>query len=200
MVTVARAALYLCVWLFASGVGGSYVPSKMNRTIQNLMQHYKISNKEKFDGNPVFSKDLLSGNAEMRMVFLGGALDTYKELLEHMLEQLPTPSPAVAASASASGVTAGSKAATSDAGDQDVRGGLRFLLEKIEDLKMVRFKQQEELVKGLQSLQKIEFDDRVVQGKALFQLVPLYEEASLLSDSERRERRRRRRQTKFRRI
>lgn len=30
----------LCLWLTVSGVGASYVPQEMNKTIQNLLQYY----------------------------------------------------------------------------------------------------------------------------------------------------------------
>ncbi|XP_029969372.1 interferon gamma-like [Salarias fasciatus] len=184
MVTVARAALCLCVWLFASEVGGSYIPPKMNRTIQNLLQHYKISAKERFNGKPVFSKELLSKSEPVNMVFMGGVLEAYERLLGQMLKQLPTPGPAL--QATPSGVT------TSSAGGDDVRKDLSYILEKVQQLKKARYKQLEELLPGLHSLQHIQMDNNVIQSKALFEFPWLYDEASRLSDTERQKRRRRR--------
>lgn len=40
MVTTARAVVFLCLWLSVCQVRGSHIPSKMNKTIQNLLQHY----------------------------------------------------------------------------------------------------------------------------------------------------------------
>uniref|UniRef100_A0AAV2ISY6 Interferon gamma n=1 Tax=Knipowitschia caucasica TaxID=637954 RepID=A0AAV2ISY6_KNICA len=68
----ARLVLCMCVLLFVTQVRSSYIPSKMNRTINTiLLQHY------------------------VKKVFVGGILETYNRLLNKVLEQLPTPGPKV---------------------------------------------------------------------------------------------------------
>ncbi|XP_030576445.1 interferon gamma-like [Archocentrus centrarchus] len=200
MATTVRAAVCLCLWLFACQVRGSHIPQEMNRTIQSLLQHYKISNKERFDGKPVFPNEQLSGKMETKLVFMGGVLDSYEKLFGHMLKQLPTPSPQIAGSNAQPGsaVTAASSDPSNagSAAGRDVRSQLKYILRKVQELKRHRYQEQEKLLQGLQTLRHIKMDDHIVQSKALWQLPQLYEEASSLPEIKMQRRRRRRRQTK----
>ncbi|XP_035532724.1 interferon gamma-like [Morone saxatilis] len=190
MVAMARAVVCLFLWLSVCQVRSSHINVEMNKTIQNLLQHYKIRNVDRFDGKPVFSRKALAGKMEVKRLFMGGVLETYEKLIGEMLKQLPTPSPQTTGSndGPASSVTA-----AADAGG-DIRTGLEYILTKIRALQH-RYREQEMLLKELQALRHIQMDKRVVQSKALWELPWLYEEASSLSDEMQR-RRRRRRQTR----
>ncbi|KAM4523079.1 interferon gamma [Fundulus diaphanus] len=197
MVAAMRMVVCLSMWLSVCQVSGTYIPQEMNRTLQNLRQHYtslqKISNTDLFDGKHVFSREHLKGKMENQMLFMGGVLEAYEKLFGHMLKQLPTPGPQLAISqnkADASGTgTSGSSAAG------DVRSSLTKVLQKIKELKTNRYGEQVNLLQGLQKLKHIEMDNIKVQSKALWELPWVYEEASSLADNVMR-RRRRRRQTR----
>ncbi|XP_070785135.1 interferon gamma-like [Enoplosus armatus] len=186
MVATARAVVCLSLWLSVCQVTGSHIPPKMNRTIQNLLQHYRIPPKDRFNGKPVFSREPLAGRMEMKRVFMGGVLETYEKLLGQMLKQLPTQSPLTATP----GTGTGSDAETGP--DGEVRTELNFILKKVQDLRKHRYHEQDKLLQGLQSLKHIEMDNFVIQSKALWELPWLYEEASSLPDNFRMQRRRRR--------
>uniref|UniRef100_A0A8C3G8C8 Interferon gamma n=1 Tax=Cyclopterus lumpus TaxID=8103 RepID=A0A8C3G8C8_CYCLU len=177
MVTTVRAVVCLSLWLVVCQVRGSYIPPKMNRTIYNLLQHYKIPSRERFNGKPVFSRDPLAGKMEAKRVFMGGVLETYEKLIGQMLKQLPTPTPQ----------TAGSNETQ-----------LSYILKKVQELRKHRYQEQEKLLQELRDLKHIQMDNLVVQSKALWELPWLYEEASSLYEikMERRKRRRRRRQAR----
>ncbi|MED6292549.1 hypothetical protein CHARACLAT_001422 [Characodon lateralis] len=190
ILAVMRTVVYLCMWLSVHRVSGTYVPQEMNRTLQNLRQHYKISNQDLFDGQHVFPREPLKGKMESKMLFMGGVLEAYEKLFGHMLRQLPTPSPQLAISKD--------KAGTSTAGPSasgDVRSNLMKVLQKIKELKRHRYQEQVKLLQGLQNLKHIEMDNLKIQSKALWELPWIYEEASSLADNVMR-RKRRRRQTR----
>ncbi|XP_028306485.1 interferon gamma-like [Gouania willdenowi] len=178
----------VCVSLCVSEVrGGSYVSAKMNQTIHSLLRRYKTQ--EVFNGKPVFPRPFMTGKTETKMVLMGGVLQTYDTLIGRMLDRLPTSSPDVQQSESA---------VASDAvalGSSSMRNELTYIRGKIQELKNIHFKEQEKLLQRLQDLGQIQMDNQVIQHKALWELLPLYEEASELSNSVMM-RRRRRRQTK----
>ncbi|XP_044042598.1 interferon gamma-like [Siniperca chuatsi] len=200
MVAMARAVVCLSLWLCVCQISGFHMPEKINRTIQNLLQHYKIPPKERFNGRPVFSREPLAGKTEAKMVFMGGVLETYEKLIGHMLKQQPTSSPQTAGNDQrpASAVTpAASTASDAEAGaGGKVRMELSYILKKIQDLRKHNYHEQEKLLKGLQALNHIQMDNFVVQSKALWELPWLYEEASSLTENIRMQRRRRRRQAR----
>ncbi|CAK6974549.1 interferon gamma-like [Scomber scombrus] len=198
MVHALRAVVCLSLWLSVCQVRGSYIPQEMNKTIQNLLQHYKIPVRERFNGRPVFSRDLLNGKMETKVVFMGAVLDTYKKLIEHMMKQVPSPHIAGTQVPSASAVAPAVPTAAPGTASNAEAGGLRkeldYILTKIKFLKR-HYNEQETLLHGLQKLRDIKMDDMVVQSKALWELPWLYEEASTLI-TRNKERRRRRRQTR----
>ncbi|GLD48210.1 interferon gamma 1 precursor [Lates japonicus] len=176
----------------------------MNRTIQNLLQHYRIPLKEKFNGKPVFNTESSADRMETKRVFMGGVLETYEKLIGQMLKELPTPSPQTAGSSNeglASAITAGPGTASdtrSEAGG-DVRMDLNYILTKVQELKRHKYQEQDKLLQRLQALKHIQMDNFVIQSKALWELPRLYEEASSLPDDIRMQRRRRRRRRQARR-
>ncbi|XP_051911090.1 interferon gamma-like [Hippocampus zosterae] len=170
MFAVARAVLGVCAYLCLCPVGTSHVPLRMNRTIQNLLQLYKIPPKERFNGHPIFSRELLSTKMEAKGVLMSAVLQTYEELLERMLKRPPSPAPHPPAATSAP-----------ESGD-DARVGLDYLLKRVRDLRKYRYREQDKLLDGLHKLQGVQMDDLVVQSKALWELPWLYEEASSLSE------------------
>uniref|UniRef100_A0A3Q2EHZ7 Interferon gamma n=1 Tax=Cyprinodon variegatus TaxID=28743 RepID=A0A3Q2EHZ7_CYPVA len=163
------------MWLSVCQVSGAFIPNELNRTLQNLMQHYKISNQDFFNQKPVFPREPLKGNAELKMVYMYGVLEEYEKLLGHMLKQLPTPSPQLA--------TSGTRTASLSSSDE-IRSNLMKVLSKMQELKRNNYKEQA-------------VGNFKVQSKALSELTWIYEEASSLADDKRR-RRRRRRQTRIR--
>ncbi|XP_037098741.1 interferon gamma-like [Syngnathus acus] len=163
MVTAARGMLGMCAYLCVCGVMTSHVPARMNRTIQNLLQLYKIPPKERFNGHPVFSRELLSTKMEAKEMLMSAVLQTYEELLGHMLKQPPGPPP-------------------SDSGD-DARVGLNYLLKCVRDLRKYRYQKQDKVLSGLSELRHLQMDNLVVQSKALWELPWLYEEARSLAES-----------------
>ncbi|XP_056280621.1 interferon gamma-like [Pseudoliparis swirei] len=168
--TVPRAALCLSLWLLALQVRGAYIPPKMNRTIDSLLKHYKIPARERFNGQPVFSKDALAGTMEAKRLFMGGVLETYEKLIGQMLQQLPAhPTPQAAES---NELPAGG----------DVRAELSYVLKKVQELRKHRYREQEALLQELRALRHLQIDNLVVQSKALWELPWLYEEASSLYD------------------
>ncbi|XP_053200004.1 interferon gamma-like [Scomber japonicus] len=206
MVNTARAVVCLTLWLAVCQVRGSYIPPEMNKTIQNLLQHYKISNAQRFNGQPVFSKDPLNGKMETKMVFMRAVLDTYEKLIERMKKQVSNPHIAATQEHSASSVApavptvAPGTDSNANAGAMAKESGLKkelgFLLTKITQLKRT-YKEEEKFLHSLKKLGDIKMDDMVVQSKALWELPWLYEEASTLVEVNQRRRRRRRQARKF---
>ncbi|XP_008313568.1 uncharacterized protein ifng1 [Cynoglossus semilaevis] len=194
MVSSVRAVVCLSLWLTVCRVSASHIPVRMNKTIQNLLLHYKISAKEKFNGKPVFSRELLEGKMEEKHIFIGGVLETYEQLIDQMLQQLPEQVAPTSTETKASADASASASASAD----NVRTDLNFILTKIQRLRRDRYQEQTKLLQGLQNLKKINFKDFVVQSKALWELPWLYEEASSLPHQKemQRKRRRRRRQTR----
>ncbi|KAM8740024.1 interferon gamma-like [Acanthopagrus schlegelii] len=188
MVSAVRAAICLILMVALCQVRGAYIPSRMNQTIQSLLRHYRIDDEQRFDGNKVFPKEPPAGKMETKLLFMGGILDTYEKLLGHMLKQQPTASPQTASVSTDSYEQAGASG--------DVRGDLKFILKKVQELKKKKFHEQEMILRGLQDLKHIQMDNLVVQSKALWELPWLYEEASSLSDNSEMRRRRRRRQAR----
>ncbi|XP_061770417.1 interferon gamma-like isoform X2 [Nerophis ophidion] len=162
---MARTTLCVCVCLLASQVATSHVSEKMNRTIQNLLQHY-IPARERFNRRPVFSRELLGTKLEAKELLLSAALQTYEELVQHMLKELP--------------------------GEEsvDVRADLSYILERVQHLRRFRFQEQDKLLDGLHTFRHVMVDNELIQSKALWELPWLYEEASSLANKRRQRRRR----------
>ncbi|KAM3587761.1 uncharacterized protein V6R79_013552 [Siganus canaliculatus] len=178
---MAKAALCLCLYLMLCQVRGFYVSKEMSKSIQSLLQHYNISDTDRFNGEPIFSREPLPGKLETKKVFLGGVLLTYEKMIDRMLEQLPTPSP---------------QSSGNDDPHAEVRKQLKKVQTKIRNLKEYRYGDEEKILERLESLRDIKMDDLMVQSKALGELPFFYEEASSLSDHSEKQRRRRRRQAK----
>ncbi|XP_078099144.1 interferon gamma-like [Sander vitreus] len=195
MVATARAVVCLSLWLSVCQIQCSYIPPRMNKTIQDLLQHYSIPARERYNGKPVFSKEPLTGKMEGKRVFMGGVLETYEKLIGQMLKQQPTPTPQTAGS---NGRLASAAAGTGS--DDSVRTGLNYILKMVQDLKKHHYHEQEKLLQELNALEHIKLDNRVVQSKALWELLWLYEEASSLNDANKLRRRRRRRRRQARRV
>ncbi|XP_037551599.1 interferon gamma 1 [Nematolebias whitei] len=193
-----RAVVFLSVWLCVCQVRGLYIPQEMNRTLQNLRQHYKISNQELYNGKNVFSREPLKGKIESKMLFMGGVLETYEKLIEHMLNQLPTPSPLITQNKEkpSSSITDISRT-SSDETAGDIGSKLAYILGKIQELKKHRYQEQMKVLHGLQNLRHIKMDSPAVQSKALFELPWFFEEASTLADTVMRKRRRRQARVKL---
>ncbi|XP_032445781.1 interferon gamma 1-like [Xiphophorus hellerii] len=194
MGAVMRKVVCLLAWLSVGQVSGSYLPQDMNRTLQDLLQHYKISKSDIYDGKHVFPKEELKGKMESQMLFMGGVLEAYDKLFGHMLKGLPTPSPLSATSGDKADTSGPSTAEPSAAGD--TRFNLIKVLQKIKELKRHSYQEQLKILHGLQKLKHIEMDNIKVQGKALWELPWIYEKANSLADNVMRRRRRRRRQTR----
>nr|BCK60960.1 interferon gamma [Sebastiscus marmoratus] len=193
MVATVRAVVCLSLWLSVCQVRGSHIPQEMNKTIQNLLQHYKIPLRERFNGKPVFSREPLAGKMEVKRMFMGGVLETYEKLISHMLNQLPTPTPQTAESNNLPASAAGTASGGEVGADVDVRKDLSYILNMVKELKKNRYLEQEKILQELKALKHIQMDNLVVQSKALWELPWLYEEASSLNDTMNTERRRRRR-------
>ncbi|KAG7495875.1 interferon gamma [Solea senegalensis] len=187
--SAARTVVCLSLCLCVCQVRGSHIPSKMNRTLQNLLQYYKIPPKDRFSGKPVFAREPLYSRMEIKHLFMSSVLETYEKLIGQMLKQLPTPTPLTATA------TPGSPSK-----GVEVRAELNYLLHKIQDLRKHRYQEQSELVQRLQSLGRIQMDNFVVQSKALWELPWLYEQASSLSNEVKMQRRRRRRRRQAQRV
>lgn len=82
------------------------------------------------------------------MLFMGGVLEMYDKLIEHMLGQLPTPSPETA-------VSGGTKGADSDHA-APVRKHLSYLLKKVKELRRHHYQEQNEVLHDLHKLEKIQ--------------------------------------------
>ncbi|XP_041637030.1 interferon gamma-like [Cheilinus undulatus] len=186
MVLTVRAVACLCLCLTVCQVRGSHIPAEMNRTIQNLLQHYRIPREERYNRKPVFSREPLTGKTESQRVFMGGVLETYEKILGLMLNQLPTPSPVTNQLPNA-----GAANDAETGGNEDLRPKLNFILKKVHDLRKNEYQEQERLLQNLDALKNIKMENNVVQSKALWELPWLYEEASSLSKAHRQERRRR---------
>ncbi|XP_040005620.1 interferon gamma-like [Xiphias gladius] len=197
MVAAMRVVVCVSLWLSVCQVGGSHIPAKMNRTIQSLLQHYRISNKDKFNGKPVFSREPMAGRLETKKVFMGGVLETYEKLIGHMLNELPTPSPETAGSQGgpAAAIPAAPGTASDDGSQagRTVREDLNYILKKVQELRRHHYQEQDKLLQELRTLGHIQMHNPAIQSKALWELSWLYEEASSLSDTIRMQRRRRRR-------
>ncbi|XP_034019352.1 interferon gamma-like [Thalassophryne amazonica] len=202
MVATVTAVVCLSVCLCACQIRGMYIPPKMNRTIHNLLQHYKISTKERFNGNPVFSKELLKSNTEdaEKRIFVSSVLETYENMIGQMLNQLSNTS-------SGTGEIKEGHASTitmATAGDggrakAEIREELNYILKKVQDLRILHYQQQKTLLQELQDVRQIKMDNFIIQSKSLWELPWLYEKASSLAETSnhkrRQLRRRKRRQT-----
>ncbi|KAM4570302.1 interferon gamma [Odontesthes bonariensis] len=196
MAAMVRAVVCLLLWTSVSPVSGSYVDQDMNRTIQNFLQHYNISMSDIFNGKPVFSREPLNGKIETKMVFMGGVLEMYENLIQHILKQYPTPSPLIARSKekAASSITAESITSSGKRSEatRDIRQGLEDILDKIQKVKKHYYQEQVKLVHGLHELRRIQMNNLKVQGKALWELSGLFDEAGSLAKTISMKRRRRR--------
>ncbi|XP_035814446.1 interferon gamma-like [Amphiprion ocellaris] len=190
MVATARTAVCLSLFLLICQVRGIYVSQRVNETIQNLLRHYKISNREKFSGKPIFPRDPPDGKREVKMVFMSGVLETYEKLFGQMLRQLPTSTPPTADSTTPS-------TGTGLQPGQSVRSNLTYMLGKIKELKKGYFQEEEKLLHELHGLRRIQTNSSLVQAKALFELPRMLEQAGIVSQNDTM-RRRRRRQAKSR--
>ncbi|KAM6895758.1 interferon gamma 1-like [Xenentodon cancila] len=188
MAAMVKTVVCLSLWITVCQVRGSYIPPEMNKTIQNLRQYYKISNSDLYNGKPIFSRDSLNGKAENKMIILGGVLGAYEKMINHMLKQLPTPSPQTAKETSTSGTSGDAGSVPSE----NIREKLSYILQRIKDLKIHHYEEQERLLNGLQALRQIQVDNFKVQSKALWELPWLFEEASSLANTIKMKRRRRR--------
>ncbi|XP_041833660.1 interferon gamma 1 [Melanotaenia boesemani] len=190
---VKKTVVCLLLWMSLHLISGSYVPQEMKSAIQNIKQFYKVSDSDIYNNQPVISREVLkSSNAERKMVYMVGILETYEKLIGRMLKQLPTPSPPIAGSN-----TSGSASSTGSEAASDIRQKLNDILEKVQNVKTTYYQEQEKLLKGLQELKHIQVDNVKVQNKALVELLVLYQEASSLPDSiEKRRKRRWQRQVK----
>ncbi|XP_077400052.1 interferon gamma [Vanacampus margaritifer] len=174
MVAMARAMLGVCVYLCFCRVRTSHVPLKMNRTIQNLLQLYKIPPKERFNGRPVFSREILGTKMEAKAMLMSAVLQTYEELLGRMLKRLPGPTVPTPVDHSADCDPGSNMAA---------RAHLYYLLKRVQDLRKRRYQSQDKLLDWLHKIRDLQMDNLVVQSKALWELPWLYEEASSLGES-----------------
>ncbi|XP_071397315.1 interferon gamma-like [Centroberyx affinis] len=185
---MARAVICLSVCLSVCLVSSSHIPEKMNKTIHNLLQHYKIPDKERYNGTPVFSKDLLTGKMDDwgKRVFVSEVLEVYDNLIGRMLSQLPS-----------AGSGEAEDCSDSQSSESQVKGQLCYLLNLVRNLRKHQYKNQDQdrnqLVQGLESLGNIQTDNAVVQSKALWELKWLYQEGSSLAEKRMQRRRRRRR-------
>ncbi|XP_051807572.1 interferon gamma-like [Acanthochromis polyacanthus] len=192
MVAVARMAVCLSLFLLICQVRGIYVSQRVNETIQNLLRHYKFSNREIFSGNPIFPRDPPHGKREVKMVFMSGVLETYEKLFGQMLNQLPTSTPPTADSTPPSTGTR-----TRLQPGQSVRSNLNYVLGMIKEIKKGYFQEEEKLLDELRDLRHIQINSSVVQAKALFELPRMLEQAGTVAHNDSM-RRRRRRQAKSR--
>ncbi|KAK1906137.1 Interferon gamma [Dissostichus eleginoides] len=187
MVVSAKSVVCLCFLFSVCHVRGAYISPKMNRTILNLLKHYKISKEEKYNGQLVFSKESIPEKLVEKRVFMRGVLETYETLINQMLKELPTPLPQ----------TTGSKGGVGEGGaGEDVRTELNYILKMVLKLKTSHYKEQDNLLSSLNKLIGIKKDNFTVQSKALGELPWLYEEASDLNN-EIQSRRRRRQARRF---
>uniref|UniRef100_A0A3Q1ERP4 Interferon gamma n=1 Tax=Acanthochromis polyacanthus TaxID=80966 RepID=A0A3Q1ERP4_9TELE len=190
MVAVARMAVCLSLFLLICQVRGIYVSQRVNETIQNLLRHYKFSNREIFSGNPIFPRDPPHGKREVsktpdvKMVFMSGVLETYEKLFGQMLNQLPTSTPP----------STGTRTRLQPG--QSVRSNLNYVLGMIKEIKKGYFQEEEKLLDELRDLRHIQVHS-VVQAKALFELPRMLEQAGTVAHNDSM-RRRRRRQAKSR--
>ncbi|XP_023270603.1 uncharacterized protein LOC111661319 [Seriola lalandi dorsalis] len=194
MVTTARAMVCLTLWFSVCQVRAFHIPPKMNKTIQELMNHYDVSAKLIFSGKPIFSKEALNGKMETKRVFLGGVLEAYEKIIGQMLKELPTPSPQTVTAAPSN------NADTRLQGGEDVRVQLSYILKKVQELRKHHYQEQDMFLQRLQALKHIKMDDLIIQNKALFELPFLYAEASSLPDSMKMQMRQRRRRRQARRV
>lgn len=91
---------------------------------------------------------------------MGGILDTYEKLLGHMLKQQPTASPQTASISTDSYDRAGPSG--------DVRDDLKFILEKVRELKKKKFHEQEMILRGLQDLKHVQVQKTLRQKECIF--------------------------------
>ncbi|XP_075900386.1 interferon gamma [Nelusetta ayraudi] len=180
--------VWLCVCLSVCQVRTLYVPSEMNRTIQNLVDHYlqSVPQRQMRQGGPIVDSRDLPRETPEAMVFMSGVLQMYVKLFDHMLATAPTPTP---------DAVAGSGAQEVDG--PMVKQQLQYLRDKVQKLQRHRYKEQEDFLKNLTKLEHIKVNDPVVQKKALWELTRLFEKATSLPNKldGQKKRRRRRRQT-----
>ncbi|XP_029901496.1 interferon gamma-like [Myripristis murdjan] len=185
---MARAVVCLSICLSVCLGSSSHISIKMNQSINSLLQHYPISDDDRYNGKPVFSKDLLGSKMEDwgKRVFMVSVLEAYEKLLGQMLSEPPLNSSA-------------QNCSDGRAGTGPLAHSLCFVLRAVRDLRRHHYRSLEpdrnKLLGGLQAVQKIQEDikRRVVWSKALWELQWLYQEASSLVEK-RAQRRRRRRQ------
>lgn len=94
--------------------------------------------------------------SQSKMLFLGGVLETYEKLIEHMLNQLPTPTPLITQNKEkpSSSITAISRT-SGDETAGDIRSKLAYILGKVQELKKHRYQEQMKVLHGLQNLRHI---------------------------------------------
>lgn len=80
-------------------------------------------------------------------IFIGGVLETYEQLIDQMLQQLPEQVAPTSTETKAS--------ADASASADNVRTDLNFILTKIQRLRRDRYQEQTKLLQGLQNLKKI---------------------------------------------
>ncbi|XP_077450240.1 interferon gamma isoform X2 [Stigmatopora argus] len=181
MVAVARAMLGLCLCLYLCGVQN--VPLTLNRTVQNLLKIY-IPPKERFNGQPVFSRELLSTKMEAKEVLMLAVLQTYEEMLARMIHRVPANTPTVAPATRDQAVSS-----------PDTRSLLNYLLKRVQDLRKYRYQAAEQLLHDLDKIRCVQVDDLAVQSKALWELRSLFRDARSLAENARPGKLRRRRRT-----
>lgn len=81
------------------------------------------------------------------MIYMGAILQTYEEILNQMLKQLPTPSSTTAQTSGETGDTAGTA---------ELRSQLNYILKKITNLRVQHYNKPEQLLKKLQPLREVQ--------------------------------------------
>lgn len=92
------------------------------------------------------------------MLYMGGMLEMYEQLIGKMLKQLPTPSPKTAVSAGRGAAAASDAAAASGAAmgaGGDVRKQLSYILKKVHDLRTRHYHEQDQFLQRLKALRQI---------------------------------------------
>ncbi|XP_055793191.1 interferon gamma 1-like [Salvelinus fontinalis] len=156
MDVLSRAVMCFCLmgWMTLGWSNAAqYTSNTMKSNIDKLTGHYKISKDQLFNGNPVFPKDTFEDSE--RRVLMSVVLDVYLSIFSQMLNQT---------------------------GDQEVRDSLNYVKGKIQHLQKHYFLGRiPELRTHLQNLWAVKTSDPTVQGKALSELVTIYEKASKLA-------------------
>lgn len=94
------------------------------------------------------------------MLYLGAVLETYENLINHMLKQLPTPSPQTATAVNGAPNNGAAAVAASKGSEpnENIKKMLNTILKNIQDLKSHRYREQGELLKELQDVQNIKVE------------------------------------------